>query len=88
MTVHGGDGVLRQTMIVLLAGAELSEHDSPPEATLHVLAGTIRLIGFERAWELTADDLIPIPPERHSVTAVDDSTFLLTVRRDLTTSAK
>lgn len=81
-TVHGGDGMLRQTALALLAGAELAEHDSPPEATLQVLSGRIRLNGRGRHWELRAGELAPIPPERHSVAAIEDSVFLLTVRRD------
>ncbi len=81
-TVYGSrDTVLRQTMLALLAGAELAEHDSPPEATLHLLAGRVRLIGKDRSWELVAGDLVPIPPERHSLTALEDSVFLLTVTR-------
>lgn len=81
-TVHGGT-YLRQTLLALAAGAELAEHDSPPEATLQVLSGRIRLSTHERSWELTADDLIAIPPERHGVTALQDSAFLLTVRHDM-----
>lgn len=81
-TVYGGrDSVLRQTAIAMLDEAELPTHDSPPEATLQVLSGRLLLTGQDRSWELTAGDLIPIPPERHSVLARADSFFLLTVRR-------
>lgn len=81
-TVYGSrDTVLRQTLIALAAEAELGEHDSPPEATLQVLSGRVRLIGDGRSWTLTAGDLIPIPPERHSVSADEDSVFLLSVLR-------
>ena len=39
-TVFGGhDHRLRQTLIALAAGQELAEHESPGEATIHVLAG-------------------------------------------------
>ena len=81
-TIHAGGILLRQTVLALLEGAELAEHDSPPEARLQVLTGRVRLIGQGRSWEVRAGELIPIPPERHSVTALDDSVFLLTVRRD------
>lgn len=81
-SVYGSrDTMMSQTVLALLAGAELAEHDSPPEAVLQVLTGRIRLHGKDRAWELTAGQLLPIPPERHSVTALDDSVFLLTVIR-------
>lgn len=83
ITVYGGrDAVLRQTMIALLAGSELAEHESPPEATLHVLAGRIALIVGAREIELAAGDHIEIPHERHAVTAEADSVFLLTAIRE------
>ncbi|WP_439288093.1 cupin domain-containing protein [Microbacterium sp. A84] len=81
-TVYGGrEAILRQTAMALLADQELPEHDSPPEATLQVLTGHLQLRGQDRHWDLSAGDIIPIPPERHSVSARDDSVFLLTVRR-------
>ncbi|MFV0319729.1 MAG: cupin domain-containing protein [Microbacterium sp.] len=81
-TVYGGrDSILRQTALALTGGAELAEHDSPPEATLQVLTGRIVLRGADREWQLAAGELAPIPPERHAVDAVEDSVFLLTVRR-------
>lgn len=80
--VYGSrDTAMRQTMLALLAGGDLAEHDSPPEATLQMLVGRVRLSAGERSWELTEGDLVAIPPERHSVTAVEDSVFLLTVIR-------
>ncbi|GEK86754.1 cupin domain-containing protein [Microbacterium aerolatum] len=83
-TLYGGrDAVLRQTAMALLDEAELPEHDSPPEATLQVLSGHLRLTGQGRSWELSAGDIMPIPPERHSVLAREDSFFLLTVRRSV-----
>jgi quercetin dioxygenase-like cupin family protein len=81
-TVFGDhDSILRQTAIAILAGSGLAEHDSPPEATLQVLAGRVRLHSAEHEWALAAGDLIAIPPERHSVDALDDAVLLLTVRR-------
>lgn len=80
-TIYGGAGhTLRQVMMALAAGGELAEHDSPPEATLQVLRGRIRLTGQGRAWELGEGDFIPIPSERHSVEALEESVFILTVR--------
>lgn len=81
-TIYGSrDTVLRQTVIALLAQSELAEHDSPPEATLQVLSGRIQLIVGDQPTALVAGDLIEIPPERHSVTALEDSVFLLTAIR-------
>ena len=43
-TIHGGHThELRQTVLALLAGHDLAEHDSPGEATLQVLQGHVRL---------------------------------------------
>lgn len=81
-TVYGTrDTVLRQSVLALAVGAELGEHDSPPEATIQVLTGRVLLRGVGRSWELVAGDLLPIPPERHSVSALEDSVFLLSVIR-------
>ena len=81
-TPYGGrDAMLRQTAIALLAGVDLAEHESPPEATLHVLRGRVLLRGDGREWELATGGFMPIPPERHSVRAIEDSVFLLTVVR-------
>lgn len=85
-TVYGDHAtLLRQTMLVLLDGAELAEHDSPPEASLHVLRGRVRLSTEDRSWDLRTGDFVPIPPERHGVRALEDSAFLLTARRAVET---
>ena len=84
-TVHGGhEHALRQTLIALTSGSGLAEHNSPGEATLQVLRGRVRLTTAGDSREAGAGDLLVIPPERHGLTAVDDSAVLLTValRRD------
>ena len=78
-TVIGGhERVMRQTVIALAAGASLSEHDNPGEASIFVLHGRVRLDAGDEAWEARDHDLLDIPPERHSVAAVEDSAILLT----------
>lgn len=69
----------RVTVIALNGGAELSEHQSPPAATLHVLTGALRLHAGDDAWDVAAGQLVGIPPQRHGVTATSDSVFVLTV---------
>jgi quercetin dioxygenase-like cupin family protein len=79
-TVHGGhEHALRQTVIALTAGSGLAEHNSPGEATLQVLRGRVRFTTGGQSAEVAAGDLLVIPPERHSLDALDDSAVLLTV---------
>ena len=79
-TVHGGhEHALRQTLITLSAGSGLAEHNSPGEATLQILRGRVRLGTTNEACEGSAGDLLVIPDERHTLTALDDSAVLLTV---------
>ncbi|MCV7317182.1 cupin domain-containing protein [Mycolicibacillus parakoreensis] len=79
-TVHGGHAHgLRQTLVALRGGEELAEHDSPGEATLQVLTGRVALTVGESTWEGAAGDYVTIPPQRHGLTAFEDSAVLLTV---------
>jgi quercetin dioxygenase-like cupin family protein len=79
-TVYGGnEHVLRQTLIALAAGHRLDEHDSPGEATVHVLHGRVRLSAGEDGWEGSPGDLLVVPAVRHSLDAIEDSAVLLTV---------
>jgi quercetin dioxygenase-like cupin family protein len=70
---------MRAVVIALKEGSELNEHDSPAAATLFVIKGKVTLRSGEHAWPVYAGQLIPIPPQRHSVEAHADSAFLLTV---------
>jgi quercetin dioxygenase-like cupin family protein len=79
-TVYGGhEKALRQTVIALMAGVELSEHENPGEATVLVLSGRVELRSHEVSWEGRNGDLLVVPDERHSLHAVVDSAVLLTV---------
>lgn len=79
-TVYGGhQRSLRQTVIALTAGNSLAEHDSPGEATLLVLSGKLTLVCGADSWKGSAGDFLTIPADRHSVEALEDVTFLLTV---------
>ncbi|MFE7409716.1 cupin domain-containing protein [Streptomyces laurentii] len=76
------DGVLRQSVIALVAGAALDEHNAPPAASLQVLRGRVRLTTAGRSEELAAGQLQMIPKERHGLAALDDAVFLLTAVND------
>jgi DNA-binding MarR family transcriptional regulator len=81
-TVFGGhENVLRQTMIALVAGNKLSEHENPGEATVHVLQGRVRLASAGDAWEGSPGDLLIVPDRRHDLVALEDAVVLLTVAK-------
>jgi len=74
-------GALSQVLLVLRAGRELSDHENPGEALLHVLRGRVRLTAGSDTWELPADTHVVIPQQRHGLLALEDSAALLTVVR-------
>ncbi|MCB2178208.1 MAG: cupin [Actinomycetales bacterium] len=71
------DGALRQTVIALVAGTELAEHNSPHAASLQVLVGRVHVTGMEPGW-IGAGELVALTHDRHSVRAEEDAVFLLT----------
>lgn len=73
------DGPLRQTLIALRAGAVLGEHNAPPAASVLVLDGAVTITAESGTITVAEDQLEVLMHERHSVEAVEDSVFLLTV---------
>ena len=55
------------TLMALMAGTEMAEHNSPGQATLQVLRGRVRVSTAEDSWEGGPGDLLVIPPERHGL---------------------
>jgi quercetin dioxygenase-like cupin family protein len=81
-TVYGGhEKVLRQTVIGMIAGARLAEHENPGEATVLILRGRVRLSAGDLSWEAARGDLLIVPDKRHSLEALQDSAVLLTVAK-------
>jgi quercetin dioxygenase-like cupin family protein len=81
-TIIGGHShSLRQTVVALSAGQSLAEHDGMGDATVYVLSGKLELISGDKAWKGSAGDLIVIPSTRHSVRAIEDVAFMLTVAK-------
>ncbi|GAA1843895.1 cupin domain-containing protein [Brevibacterium marinum] len=81
-TVYSGQ-YLKQTLLTFTAGSTMDEHESPPEATLQMIQGSVTLSSTAESWDLGTGDLMTVPPERHSVAIQEDSAFLLTTRIDL-----
>lgn len=77
--VSGHEHTLRQTVIALLSGRSLAEHENPGEATVHVLQGRVRLVAGANSWEGRRGDLVVVPSQPHSLEALTDAVVLLTV---------
>jgi len=81
-TVYGGhEHVLRQTMIAMMAGQMLNEHENPGEATVHVLHGRVRLAAGDTSWEGSPGDLLVVPDAPHTLEALETAAVLLTVAK-------
>jgi quercetin dioxygenase-like cupin family protein len=81
-TIIGGhEKVLRQTAIAMVEGVTLSDHENPGEASVHVLAGRVRLAADGHSWEGRHGDLLMIPDSWHNLQALEDSVVLLTVAK-------
>jgi len=81
-TVYGGhEHVLRQTVIALVGGQALNEHENPGEATVHVLQGRVRMVAGADAWEGSPGDLLVVPEGPHTLEALRDAVVLLTVAK-------
>jgi quercetin dioxygenase-like cupin family protein len=79
VTVVGGhDHAMRQTVVALSAGQELSEHENPGQATVYVLTGRVELRAGEEVAQLAVGELAEVPPARHTLRALEDSAVLLT----------
>jgi len=77
--VGGHEHALRQTLIALVAEQVLADHESPGEATLQVLHGSVRLVTQTEAMDIVAGDIAAIPAGRHRLEAIQDAVALLTV---------
>jgi quercetin dioxygenase-like cupin family protein len=75
---HPVDG-LRQTVIALLAGVDLGEHESPGPATLQVLRGRVRVVAGNGGLPIGPGQIAPLPMQRHGLHADEDSVVLLSV---------
>ena len=71
---------LRCTLVVIHAGAHISEHVAHGEAAIHVLEGRIRMQMPGQAAVLDAGNMIVLGNDvKHDVTAEVDSAFVATI---------
>ena len=79
-TLVGGSGhALRQTLIAIVSGRELADHDNPGEATVQVLFGKLHADGHSQHGDM--GELLVVPDARHGLRALDDTVVLLTVSK-------
>ncbi|MFL4475130.1 cupin [Paeniglutamicibacter sp. MACA_103] len=72
------DGRLRHTLVTLLAGSSLNDHEKPEAATLQVLSGSIVVNWAGESRSIAHGGLFVLPAAIHNVVASEDSAFLLT----------
>ena len=81
-TVIGGhEKTLRQTVIAMVKGAVLREHENPGEASVYVLTGRVRLSAGQDSWDGRSGDLLVVPVSAHTLEALEDSAVLLMVAK-------
>ena len=81
-TLVGGSGhALRQTLIAMVSGRELADHDNPGEATVQVLFGSVELHADGQSQHGDRGELLVVPDARHGLRALDDTVVLLTVSK-------
>lgn len=75
----GAGTALKQTLLALVEGTRLEEHEAPGPASIQVLSGEVRLGVDDRAIELAEGQWALIPDQPHDLTAATDAVVLLTV---------
>ncbi len=79
----GAGAPLKQTLLGLVKGQSLADHDSPGAATLQVVTGVVRLTTpNHEGRELRTGDLAAIPPARHGLQALEDAVVLVSVAQE------
>ncbi len=70
---------LRETVIALVAGSGMDDHETNGEATLQVLEGRARVRWMGESLEVGAGEAVGLPAMRHALDALTDAVVLLTV---------
>jgi quercetin dioxygenase-like cupin family protein len=78
--IPGAHAPLKQTLVALRAGVELSEHDTNGPATIYLLEGRATLpVADAGAIELAAGQWAVVPDVPHGLAAGEDCVALITV---------
>ena len=75
----GAGAALKQTLLALVEGTRLEEHEAPGPASLQVLSGTVSLGTTDGSIDLTGGQWALIPDQPHDLAATSDAVVLLTV---------
>lgn len=79
VTIHGGHvHSLRQTLIGVVAGRSLDEHENTGEVTLQLIRGRARVVAGSDTAEMDAGDYVVVPLQWDSFEALEDTVVLLT----------
>lgn len=79
VTIHGGHvHSLRQTLIAIVAGRVLDEHENTGEVTLQLLRGSARVVAGSDSVEMAAGDYLVVPLQWDAFEALEDTVVLLT----------
>jgi quercetin dioxygenase-like cupin family protein len=71
---------LEVVRLVMIAGKEIAEHKAPGDITVHCLEGKVGFTALGQTHELTAGEMLYLNAgEPHSVTCIEDASFLLTI---------
>ncbi|WP_152425053.1 cupin domain-containing protein [Nafulsella turpanensis] len=71
---------LRLLLNVLKAGTEIKPHQAPGPITVHCIEGKIKFFAEDKAVTLEAGEMLSLEAFiRHSVEALEESAFLLTI---------
>lgn len=75
----GPHAALKQTLVALRAGEELSEHDTNGPATILLLEGSASITAGDHDIDMTRGQWAVIPDVRHGLRARADTVALITV---------
>lgn len=79
-TVHGDCNMsLRQMVVAWAGGRHAADYQAGGDATVQVIRGRLRITVAGVPTVLKSGDLVDVPPQPHSVEALEDSVLLVTV---------